>query len=327
MKGILKFYDKDNAMEEDIKTKSDLLNKVSAIICGIMVTICMLCFCGYVACGAVGLLMICGFGVKVEQQNGKDNYLFRPLWVCMGLLLVVVALFRMDAEKPLTARGNNIDDKSRNYNNIEGLYIVKADSYYGYKYIDFIACNTPETLKSYTDSILGDSEYNSVPGLMASGECVLLNNSYESRYSIRVAKVEYGIIKEIIRVPVSGAENKWYTDTQITADFTFNQNAYGEESRLREEQRIKDFFVKELNSVETTEVAAYLCMTSKDFNDLFYAHLNFDRGMPNTVLEGRCLKIKSSTRIKKVDIDKEHLWVKFEILDGEHSGKLLWGAP
>ena len=51
MKGILIFYDKDNAMEEDIKTKSDLLNKVSAIICGIMVTICMLCFCGYVACG------------------------------------------------------------------------------------------------------------------------------------------------------------------------------------------------------------------------------------------------------------------------------------
>ncbi len=314
-------------MEEDIKTKSDLLNKVSAIICGIMVTICMLCFCGYVACGAVGLLMICGFGVKVEQQNGKDNYLFRPLWVCMGLLLVVVALFRMDAEKPLTARGNNIDDQSRNYNNIEGLYIVKADSYYGYKYVDFIACKTSEAMKKYTDSILGDSEYNSVPELMASGQCMLLNNSYESRYSMRVNKVDNAIIKEIIFVPVNGVENKLYTNTQITVDYTFNQNAYGEEARLQQEQRIKDFFVKEINSTETTEVAGYFCVTSNDFNNFFYAHLNFDKGMPNAVMNGKCLKVKSSTQIKKVDIDKEYLWVKYEILNGEHSGKLLWGAP
>lgn len=241
---------------------------------------------------------------------------------------IVQAIREQEVKERLEARKKEEQEEKRKKEqeekNIEGLYIVKADEW-NHGAEKFMACDTSENWSKYWESIVGDSDVNYAPSLVLQGKCIEIDNLYMTDYNIKVGKVERGEVREVILEERGKKPQIYYTKLTIEHR-KFHKNPGGEKEELRKQERIKKFAEKERGKIVKSEVAVYLCITSQEFDDYFFS-LEDDTQRRKYERGNTCFKIKSQTPRKIVNIDENNWWIEYEILDGPHKGKKLWGFP
>ncbi len=197
----------------------------------------------------------------------------------------------------------------------EGMYLKFSE-----EKMDFTACDTEENFSKYMETFRGDTRVNHIKGLVANGNCVLLNNHPKSEYFIKISALnkEKTRVSQIIQEDFFGNEIRYFTDIKPSENILSIKRPSS--STYTRYKNIIDKYNRTKKGKEISfDMGRLLCKSRKIFLDGF-----MNDKMDFYEDTGKCLRIKSGTKLRYGEIGP-NLTYEYIILSGDHKGQQLYG--